>query len=187
MTNSGSLRRWFTYGGLFLLGLLGTQYFTSPSNGLAGPHDSRPILGTQAVVVLIVDVGCGWSNDATLPQVWEKLVAGISSTLPDSVSGVYTVGVAISPTQSEGLALLERIGSFEEVVVGGRANVGLMRYALADFEGIASTPQVILTYRTLLREDDGSIIREGEVLVQRIRGLVPIGEMADRLASAVPQ
>lgn len=181
----GNLLRGVIFLSLFGAGFLGVVWLRAPQQPSSGLLVGEPEVGWEVVLVLIVDAACGWSNDPELPVAWRQLVAATASTLPDSVGRVHTIGVASGRTPEEGIALLSRLGPFDEIVAGRRLNSGVLRYMASDFRGPGSVPQVVVASRRFSRLEDGSLRREFESVEQRYTGLMGIQTAAARRSALV--
>ena len=107
--------------------------------------------GTEIVMVFIASSDCVGINDPRLAPALNAIRAGLQRQANHNGNRLVPVGVSLDLDHREGLRLLERLGPFEEVVLGrGWLNSGAIRYIWEDIRGYPGIPQIVVTTRTVV-------------------------------------
>lgn len=162
--------------------LLGSDLRVAPQGGDAsddGSHAStRPAIGEETVLILIVSTRCSWCADPELPSYWGEIVERFVAKR--SGADLSVVGIAEAANPKEGFEFLSAFGSFNEISAGPARTGGLLHYMINDLRGPVAYPQVLVVEREFAMRKDGSIYRKNEVMRQRLVGLAAIGAAAGR-------
>lgn len=138
--------------------------------------------GTEIQVVFLVSPTCAVCASERFQTVARTAMEKVRQReLPEGhqISFVF-VGIGHDLNAIQDLA--DRLGSFEEMVIGhGWVNMGAMRYFWRDIPAEGSTPQVVITRRTLRNNDvSRGIAPSEEELFLRLVGLEEITSWADQ-------
>ena len=130
---------------------------------------------TELRVVVLFSTMCGASRDPRVASAVREARGSIEAKWGEP-NELRFVGVGIDWDVEESLAMLENMGSMDEVVIGGNwNNLATEKYFWAG-EGrlaSASTPQILITSRVIERTMDGFELGREE-LIRTIDGLYEI-------------
>lgn len=108
-------------------------------------EQSRP----QLTLVLIGASWCGASTAKGFPDSLEVLKASLAGRAQARGLAFGTLGIAMDRNRQEGLRFLDKMGRFDQYVLGGNwLNEGLVRFVWRDSPGQPEVPQVVLVLRT---------------------------------------
>jgi len=135
-------------------------------------------------VVFIGSTSCPYSvADSTIASVQgiNKLVAERAKS---EQARVHSIGIAVDKNKKTSFEYLLDVYQFDEVVVGGSwINTGARKYIWDDFQGEASTPQIIITKISYDEIDRANYTGE-EVLLYRTSSAKRISELHELLKKA---
>lgn len=130
-----------TYGGTVMVLEREESSVIERGRSQAGVRDSDGML-RERVVVLLVSAACGASQSPGLPDTWKRIVAQQGEVADRDGRRLRVIGAAVNNGAAAGMGLLERLGGFDEVLVGiGWVNSGTMLYMFGELRGPAVLPQ----------------------------------------------
>ncbi len=120
----------------------------SVNNEETADHDYRLRSGKEIVVVLIGSQSCGASKVPAFLEAMDTLRVLLQVRSGREGFRFSITGVALDWSPAVGLAFLESLGDFDEIIVGRNwLNTGALRYVWKDIPGPASLPQVLVLER----------------------------------------
>lgn len=142
----------------------------------------------ESVELLLVYVGspaCAFSRSPTVPALFDSAQRSLASIARVRSYSFSTLGLSPSGSVQSGLAHLESVASFDEVVAGRQwYNLGSLRYVYDGLTGSAATPQLLLVQRTWGGSSTPMLL--AETVLFRAIGLAGIEHWARR-GYAAPQ
>jgi len=130
--------------------------------------------GDQLVMVFIGSTSCSINRTESVRRDVREAMGWLDAYAKREGMSFLRIGVVESESPHEGWTLLESIGAFNEVAVGGRwSNTALLKYMVRDLPGPDETPQILVLRRKLGPEGWG--IQE-EALLKRLVGDREIAE-----------
>ncbi len=144
----------------------------------------------QFLLVYIGRSNCAWCNDARVPGLWAAFRDSILKVVEEYDSDVVEVGFAIDRDLRAGADHLDKIGTFDQVSIGGGwGNVGVLNWIIDRYGGPYSTPQVLLLVRWWTYSGVPPALKNGEQqrLLARLSGLYDLSsvELQQRVIRAV--
>lgn len=124
--------------------------------------------GTEVLMVLIGSSGCAGTAAPGLPEAVARVKTALRSKAEREAQSFVTIGVALDWSIPKGMAMLERFGPFDEVMVGRSwLNSGVVKYIWKDVPGFAATPQIVVLEREIAN-DGGFVVGPEQVRTRRI-------------------
>ncbi len=127
--------------------MLWSRVLQAPEASLIRPERST---GDEVVMVVIASSTCPVCRDPEFAQIVDQIRTALYRQV--KAEGRTFVAMAVAPEtyNGESADFLDEIGPFHEISVGrGWLNSGALRYVWNDFEGPASTPQILVVERQL--------------------------------------
>lgn len=129
---------------------------TTPNAGLSrGAEFDRAgemVSERELVAVWITDSRCPHSRYSELPNIVQRITAGLQAQATQAGMVLTSVGVALDADVAAGIAHLQAFGPFDEVVVGrGWHNLAAIKFVWDQHPGQASTPQLLVLERAVER------------------------------------
>jgi hypothetical protein len=181
-----SLRRSATLASLFALTFISSSaIFRRRSASHAAERKAvREWEGREVAVVLIGSAACAHSRDPDTRRAFLDIVEYERRRANAEGARLVTVGIAVDPDVGDGLTALKSIAKFDEVVAGdGFLNTGALRFAVRDFAGPLSVPQVLILSRSISRSPM-SITAGPDSLQRRLVGTQELVRWAARMTLA---
>ena len=108
----------------------------------------------NVVMVYIGSSTCNYSNDKRLPSIVENIKSKVLKLALSENKGFTTIGIAIDWNIQDGFNHLNKIGNFNEILVGNNwFNHGSSKYFFNDSLSIPGTPQILLIKRSYSHHD----------------------------------
>ncbi len=171
----------FVAGGAFATTALAARRlnYERRDNQLQAFHrlDSLRRAGSQLALVYIGSARCSWCNNPALPGYLRTIKDSLELRARRAGLRLTTIGIAVDVFQTEGTDHLRKAGSFDEISAGGSwVNGGAVAYIWNRYGLPASTPQVLVIKRSIVRESGEAVTYrvEAESLLARKVGLRPI-------------
>lgn len=142
----------------------------------------------QLLLVYVGRSDCPWCNDLRLPGLWASYRESILEVVDEYNSDLVEVGIAVDRDFRLGMAHLERIGTFDQISVGGGwGNVAVLNWLFDRYGGPYSTPQVLLISRWWTYSGVPPALRDSErpQLLARLSGLYDLASPEMRTTSLV--
>jgi hypothetical protein len=115
-------------------------------------------------LIYIGSSSCHFSNTNKLYKSVDAIKSLVQKKAIKNNVGFSTIGIATDRNPAQGIKHLSKLGNFNEIVAGnGWNNIGITRY-VENMGAEASTPQVILTFRTYSSPYEINVIKEKRVL-----------------------
>lgn len=133
----------------------------------------RPKPGEELLLIFIGSPTCSAATDPEFPEIFAAIRSDFEAKAIYASLTPVTIGVGTGAGVEDSLDMLNRIGQWDEVMLGrGWLNGGALRYIWDTYAGPASVPQVLVLRRSLGTGGIGeSIVREGEKVLVRKVGL----------------
>lgn len=138
--------------------------------------EGRLTSGPQIILVIVGAKSCAaCSRDEFAPAI-ETLKLNALDASRSASRSYMVVGAAVDGRPSDGLALLEGLGAFDQIAVGGSwLNMAAVRYVWETFPGEPTIPQVIVLERDIEMNESGIRVADERLLTR----LVGIDEILD--------
>ena len=167
-----------------------TGFVPSPRIDIAWEtHDKHPYMptydaneGPQLALIYIGSSTCGAANQPTVPASVKKLKRLLQQRARSNGYSFTAIGVAKEWVAGNGLAHLEKFGTFDQIITGGSSlNEGALKYMWQDLPGEAATPQVVVLKRNVVTPEGSGFYgtTDEEVLLRKI-GVVELKRWADQ-------
>lgn len=137
----------------------------------------------ELVMVFIGSAHCAASRDPSLPGVIRSAGESLAKIARKEGIPLVVIGAALDWSPFDGLAYLQSVGAFDEVISGRNwANSAALEYLWVDHPGPPSLPQVVLLRRELLVDASGISVSDERLIARKI-GLPEITTWQRALAS----
>lgn len=104
--------------------------------------------GTELVFVLMVSSTCSGISAPGFDEALTVVRSYLEEEAKDTGRTLVKIGIATDWILEDGIAVLNRFGPFDEIMVGrGWMNSGAVEYLWDDFPGRASVPQIVVLER----------------------------------------
>lgn len=134
----------------------------------------------EVTVALLVSPECGACTDSSFITGWQAIHDDISRQAQAAGAVPAFIGVGVTWSIEDGLALLRHFAGLDEVIVGSNwLNTGFEEFADYDFPSRHSVPQVVVVRKTRQRDATGTSLVGKELLFRAI-GLTEIRTWAER-------
>lgn len=142
--------------------------------GSADP--SAKIIPDQRVLIYFGCSTCKPSNDPRLPADLRSIAAAVHNTATLESRRFVKIGVAVDTSVALGLAHLDSIGRFDQVLSGdGWSNEGVFKYVAGEeMKGPRATPQLLVVDRHVNNDGTSDLAISGETVRVRKVGLIAI-------------
>ena len=117
--------------------------------------------GPETVLVFIGSSTCSGIYAPGLRGALKKVRTTLGRQALDQGTSFVSIGISTDWEVPLGIRLLDRLGPFDEIVVGRKnLNTGALRYVWRDFPGPPIFPQLVILDREVLLEPVYSVARE---------------------------
>lgn len=125
--------------------------------------------GDEVALVYIGSSDCVWSNTPELVSLIQALKLDLQARAMEEPWRFVSVGIARDMDPGRGIAHLEKLGAFDEIMTGRSwANIGLLKYIYGDMPGRAATPQILVVARNFHSDGGHYGVLDERVLVRAI-------------------
>jgi hypothetical protein len=133
-----------------------STYQVTPDQG--HPH--------ELVAVFVLSSNCFASRDEEMPRLVEEVKQSLKEASTLNAHEFRAVAVGVDPTPEASWSLIQTMGRFDEVILGGGwLNHGMLSYVWEGHAGPPDVPQIVLVRRGLRRMSDGLYgVTDAEVL-----------------------
>lgn len=140
----------------------------------------RVAADVEYTIALLVSPSCQACTDTSFIAQWRAVRDGLAAQAKAANAVPAFIGVGVTWSIEDGLALLSHFEGLDEIAVGSNwLNIGFEEFAEYDFPSRHAVPQIVVVRKRRTRDSTGTHLVEKELLHRSI-GLTEIKTWAQR-------